>query len=141
MGKMTGDQLIKRYKAGDRTFTGADLRGANLITATLSTADLRGANLSGADLARRATAQAQRLGAEIRIDGNTAVVTGVARLDGATVMATDLRASASLILAGLVAEGARTFSLLGPAAVAIHDDREMFRDSHKYYSARVRQDW
>ncbi|TVT47759.1 MAG: UDP-N-acetylglucosamine 1-carboxyvinyltransferase [Denitromonas halophila] len=47
----------------------------------------------------------QRLGAEIRIDGNTAVVTGVARLDGATVMATDLRASASLVVAGLVAEG------------------------------------
>ncbi|MCZ4306450.1 UDP-N-acetylglucosamine 1-carboxyvinyltransferase [Zoogloeaceae bacterium G21618-S1] len=47
----------------------------------------------------------QRLGADIRIDGNTAVVTGVARLDGATVMATDLRASASLVVAGLVAEG------------------------------------
>ena len=47
----------------------------------------------------------QRLGAEIRIDGNTAVVTGVARLEGATVMATDLRASAGLIIAGLVAEG------------------------------------
>ncbi len=46
-----------------------------------------------------------RLGAEIRIDGNTAVVTGVARLDGATVMATDLRASAGLIIAGLVARG------------------------------------
>ncbi|MFV0662317.1 UDP-N-acetylglucosamine 1-carboxyvinyltransferase [Denitromonas sp.] len=47
----------------------------------------------------------QRLGADIRIDGNTAVVTGVGRLDGATVMATDLRASASLVVAGLVAEG------------------------------------
>jgi len=47
----------------------------------------------------------QRLGADIRIDGNTAVVTGVARLEGATVMATDLRASAGLIIAGLVAEG------------------------------------
>ncbi|MEZ5611632.1 MAG: UDP-N-acetylglucosamine 1-carboxyvinyltransferase [Rhodocyclaceae bacterium] len=47
----------------------------------------------------------QRLGADIRIDGNTAVVTGVARLDGATVMATDLRASASLVVAGLVADG------------------------------------
>ena len=46
-----------------------------------------------------------RLGAEIRIDGNTAVVTGVARLNGATVMATDLRASAGLIIAGLVARG------------------------------------
>ena len=47
----------------------------------------------------------QRLGADIRIDGNTAVVQGVAKLDGATVMATDLRASASLVVAGLVAEG------------------------------------
>jgi UDP-N-acetylglucosamine 1-carboxyvinyltransferase len=46
-----------------------------------------------------------RLGADIRIDGNTAVVQGVARLDGATVMATDLRASAGLIIAGLVARG------------------------------------
>ena len=46
-----------------------------------------------------------RLGANIKIDGNTAVVTGVDKLQGATVMATDLRASASLIIAGLVAEG------------------------------------
>jgi len=47
----------------------------------------------------------QRLGADIRIDGNMAVIKGVARLQGATVMATDLRASASLVIAGLVAEG------------------------------------
>ena len=47
----------------------------------------------------------QRLGADIRIDGNIAVVQGVERLEGATVMATDLRASASLVVAGLVAEG------------------------------------
>ncbi len=47
----------------------------------------------------------QRLGADIRIDGNTAMVQGVAKLEGATVMATDLRASASLVVAGLVAEG------------------------------------
>ncbi|NWG86349.1 MAG: UDP-N-acetylglucosamine 1-carboxyvinyltransferase [Hydrogenophilaceae bacterium] len=46
-----------------------------------------------------------RLGADIKIDGNTAFVTGVSRLQGATVMATDLRASASLVIAGLVAEG------------------------------------
>jgi UDP-N-acetylglucosamine 1-carboxyvinyltransferase len=46
-----------------------------------------------------------RLGADIRIDGNTAFVKGVAKLDGATVMATDLRASASLVIAGLVAQG------------------------------------
>lgn len=47
----------------------------------------------------------QRLGADISIDGNTALVQGVEFLDGATVMATDLRASASLVLAGLVARG------------------------------------
>jgi UDP-N-acetylglucosamine 1-carboxyvinyltransferase len=46
-----------------------------------------------------------RLGADIRVDGHTAVVRGVKKLSGAPVMATDLRASASLILAGLVAEG------------------------------------
>jgi UDP-N-acetylglucosamine 1-carboxyvinyltransferase len=46
-----------------------------------------------------------RLGAKIEIDGHTAVVHGVERLSGATVMATDLRASASLVIAGLVAEG------------------------------------
>ena len=46
-----------------------------------------------------------RLGARIEIDGHTAVVTGVERLSGATVMATDLRASASLVIAGLVAKG------------------------------------
>lgn len=50
----------------------------------------------------------QRLGANIRIDGSTAFVSGVARLQGATVMATDLRASASLVIAGLVAEGETT---------------------------------
>jgi len=47
----------------------------------------------------------QRLGADISIQGNTAVVTGVERLQGAKVMATDLRASASLVLAGLVGSG------------------------------------
>ncbi|HSI95855.1 MAG: UDP-N-acetylglucosamine 1-carboxyvinyltransferase [Methylophilaceae bacterium] len=50
----------------------------------------------------------QRLGADIQIDGNTAIVRGVAQLEGATVMATDLRASAGLVLAGLVAEGETT---------------------------------
>ncbi len=47
----------------------------------------------------------RRLGATIDIEGNTAIVHGVDRLTGATVMATDLRASASLVIAGLVAEG------------------------------------
>ncbi len=49
-----------------------------------------------------------RLGADIRVDGPTAVVRGVEKLSGAPVMATDLRASASLILAGLVASGETT---------------------------------
>jgi UDP-N-acetylglucosamine 1-carboxyvinyltransferase len=47
----------------------------------------------------------QRMGANIRMESNTAICTGVPRLTGAPVMATDLRASASLVLAGLVAEG------------------------------------
>ncbi len=47
----------------------------------------------------------RRLGADIEVEGNTAVIRGVPRLQGATVMATDLRASASLVVAGLVAEG------------------------------------
>ncbi|WP_026186142.1 UDP-N-acetylglucosamine 1-carboxyvinyltransferase [Thioalkalivibrio thiocyanodenitrificans] len=47
----------------------------------------------------------QRMGADIRVEGNTAMIRGVPRMTGAPVMATDLRASASLILAGLVADG------------------------------------
>jgi UDP-N-acetylglucosamine 1-carboxyvinyltransferase len=47
----------------------------------------------------------RRLGAEIRIEGNTAIIRGMPRLTAAPVMATDLRASASLVLAGLVAHG------------------------------------
>lgn len=50
----------------------------------------------------------QRLGANIEVEGNTAIVHGVEYLDGATVMATDLRASASLVLAALVARGETT---------------------------------
>jgi UDP-N-acetylglucosamine 1-carboxyvinyltransferase len=46
-----------------------------------------------------------RMGADIHTDGHVAVIRGVKKLSGATVMATDLRASASLILAGLVAGG------------------------------------
>ncbi|MEF9997389.1 MAG: UDP-N-acetylglucosamine 1-carboxyvinyltransferase, partial [Burkholderiaceae bacterium] len=47
----------------------------------------------------------QRLGAKIDIDGHTAIVQGMPRLSGATVMATDLRASASLVIAAIAAEG------------------------------------
>jgi UDP-N-acetylglucosamine 1-carboxyvinyltransferase len=45
------------------------------------------------------------MGADIRVDGDTAIVNGSSRLKGAPVMATDLRASVSLVLAGLAAEG------------------------------------
>ena len=48
----------------------------------------------------------QRMGAQIQIEGNTAITTGVRQLKSAPLMATDLRASASLVLAGLVADGA-----------------------------------
>ena len=47
----------------------------------------------------------RRMGAEIRLEGNTAIIKGVSKLTAAPVMATDLRASASLVIAGLVAEG------------------------------------
>ena len=47
----------------------------------------------------------KRMGANIGIDGNTAIVRGVSKLNSAQVMATDLRASAALILAGLIADG------------------------------------
>ena len=47
----------------------------------------------------------KRLGADIEVEGNTAIVKGVAKLTGANVMATDLRASACLVIAGLIAEG------------------------------------
>ncbi len=50
----------------------------------------------------------QRMGAQIKLEGNTAITTGVPRLKSAPLMATDLRASASLVLAGLVAEGKTT---------------------------------
>ena len=50
----------------------------------------------------------QRLGADIRVEGNTAIVRGSDKLSGAPIMATDLRASASLVLAGLVAAGETT---------------------------------
>jgi UDP-N-acetylglucosamine 1-carboxyvinyltransferase len=47
----------------------------------------------------------QRLGADLRVEGNTAIIRGVEKMTGAPIMATDLRASASLVLAGLVARG------------------------------------
>ena len=50
----------------------------------------------------------KRLGADIEVEGSTAIVKGVAKLTGADVMATDLRASACLVIAGLIAEGRTT---------------------------------
>ncbi|VCU69375.1 UDP-N-acetylglucosamine 1-carboxyvinyltransferase [Pigmentiphaga humi] len=67
----------------------------------------------------------RRLGADIEIDGHTAVVKGVARLSGATVMATDLRASASLVIAGLVADGQTLIDRI------YHLDRGYERMEHK----------
>lgn len=55
-------------------------------------------------------AELRRMGANIKVQGNSAIVRGVRRLNGAPVMATDLRASASLILAGLAAQGKTTIS-------------------------------
>mgnify|MGYP000873520501 FL=1 len=53
-------------------------------------------------------AELQRMGADIELQGHTAIVRGKERLQGAPVMATDLRASASLIIAGLAADGETT---------------------------------
>ena len=53
-------------------------------------------------------AELQRMGADIRMQGNTALVEGVARLSGAPVQGTDLRASAAMVLAGLAADGVTT---------------------------------
>jgi UDP-N-acetylglucosamine 1-carboxyvinyltransferase len=53
-------------------------------------------------------AELQRMGAHIRMQGNTACVEGVARLSGAPVKGSDLRASAAMVLAGLAAEGVTT---------------------------------
>jgi UDP-N-acetylglucosamine 1-carboxyvinyltransferase len=47
----------------------------------------------------------KRMGADIEVEGNTAIIKGITKLDGARVMATDLRASASLVIAGLIAQG------------------------------------
>ena len=77
----------------------------------------------------------KRLGADIEVEGNTAVVKGVAQLDGATVMATDLRASASLVLAGLIARGATTVDRV------YHLDRgyEQIEEKLSRLGARIRR--
>ena len=76
-----------------------------------------------------------RLGADIRVDGHTAIVRGVDKLGGAPVMATDLRASASLILAGLVAEGDTTIDRI------YHLDRgyERIEEKLSALGARIRR--
>ena len=77
----------------------------------------------------------QRLGADIEIAGNTAVVRGVPRLTGAGVMATDLRASASLVIAGLVADGQTTIDRI------YHLDRgyECIEEKLSQLGARIRR--
>lgn len=77
----------------------------------------------------------QRLGADISVDGNTALVKGVSHLDGATVMATDLRASASLVLAGLVAKGETVIERI------YHLDRgyELLEEKFTALGAKVRR--
>lgn len=68
----------------------------------------------------------QRMGAQIHLQGNTALINGIEKLNGAPVMATDLRASASLILAGLVAEGETTVERI------YHVDRGYERIEEKF---------
>ena len=77
----------------------------------------------------------QRLGAEIQLRGNTAIVSGVGHLSGAPLMATDLRASASLVLAGLIAEGSTEVDRV------YHIDRgyECIEEKLSQLGARVRR--
>jgi UDP-N-acetylglucosamine 1-carboxyvinyltransferase len=77
----------------------------------------------------------RRLGADIEVEGNAAVVRGVARLTGANVMATDLRASACLVIAGLVADGETTIDRI------YHLDRgyERIEDKLSALGARIRR--
>ena len=78
----------------------------------------------------------KRLGADIEVEGNTAVIKGVAHLDGATVMATDLRASASLVVAGLIARGTTTVERI------YHLDRgyERIEEKLSRLGARIRRE-
>lgn len=78
----------------------------------------------------------QRLGADIAVEGNTAVIKGVSALNGATVMATDLRASASLVISGLVARGTTTVERI------YHLDRgyERIEEKLSRLGARIRRD-
>jgi UDP-N-acetylglucosamine 1-carboxyvinyltransferase len=77
----------------------------------------------------------RRLGADIEVEGSTAVVKGVARLTGANVMATDLRASACLVIAGLVADGETTIDRI------YHLDRgyERIEEKLSALGARIRR--
>ena len=76
-----------------------------------------------------------RLGADIDVEGNTAVIEGVSRLTGANVMATDLRASACLVIAGLIADGETTIDRI------YHLDRgyERIEDKLSALGARIRR--
>jgi UDP-N-acetylglucosamine 1-carboxyvinyltransferase len=77
----------------------------------------------------------QRMGAQIRLEGNTAIISGVEHLKGAPVMATDLRASASLVLAGLVAGGETVVERI------YHIDRgyECIEEKLQQLGARIRR--
>jgi len=77
----------------------------------------------------------RRLGADIEVEGNAAVVQGVARLTGANVMATDLRASACLVIAGLIADGETTIDRI------YHLDRgyERIEDKLSALGGRIRR--
>ncbi|MGA2862818.1 MAG: UDP-N-acetylglucosamine 1-carboxyvinyltransferase, partial [Steroidobacteraceae bacterium] len=77
----------------------------------------------------------RRMGAEIRLEGNTAIIKGVDRLTAAPVMATDLRASASLVLAGLVADGRTEIERI------YHIDRgyEAIEEKLQQLGARIRR--
>jgi UDP-N-acetylglucosamine 1-carboxyvinyltransferase len=80
-------------------------------------------------------AELMRMGANIRLEGNTAIVAGMPELHGAPVMATDLRASASLILVGLAAKGITIVNRI------YHTDRgyEKIEDKLTAIGARIKR--
>jgi UDP-N-acetylglucosamine 1-carboxyvinyltransferase len=143
--------LIEAAAASIRVRGNGALRAANVRTAPFPAfpTDMQAQFMALATLAEGASVitetifenrmmhvqELKRLGADIEVEGNAAVVRGVARLTGANVMATDLRASACLVIAGLVADGETTIDRI------YHLDRgyERIEEKLSALGARIRR--
>lgn len=153
--------LAKMHEAGAGILTGDDWIELNMNGARLRAVDIHTAPYPGfpTDMQAQFTAlncvaqgtgtiteavfenrfmhvqELQRMGAQVKLEGNTAITTGVDRLTSAPIMATDLRASASLVLAGLVAEGETVVDRI------YHIDRgyEMIEEKLANLGARIRR--